>query len=464
MTTVLELPMTTIALLTLALLALLGCGWLAWHSYREAERRAVRVALALGALSALALGLAVLLPATLQLALLGFIALLALTAAVLLLLPMGHVEVGRDRPQRRYDERDIPFARARLEPGSAEHQAYYRMRPENLAPDEEIRRLPGLLSPSAAKAHRLAFAAAEASFALTEALADEVDGPVAPDALELPAGQATPFVKALTRYYGALEAGITRLEPYHLYSHVGRGSGVYGAPVALDHRWAIAFTVEMGAEMVAAGPAAPTVMESAKQYVEAARVAVQLATFIRSLGYPARAHIDGNYRVVAPLVARDAGLGEIGRMGILMTPRLGPRVRLGVVTTDLPLIPDRRQPDRSMLDFCRICRKCAENCPSRAIPLSDRQEIDGALRWRIDAQRCFRYWNQVGTDCGRCMAVCPYSHPPTPPHNLVRWAMRRSGAARRLALYADALLYGRHPRPLRGPRWIAEAKSLQQRS
>ena len=46
---------------------------------------------------------------------------------------------------------------------------------------------------------------------------------------------------------------------------------------------------------------------------------VQLGYLIRSLAYPARTHIDGNYRVIAPLVARDAGLGEIGRMGLLMT-------------------------------------------------------------------------------------------------------------------------------------------------
>jgi hypothetical protein len=76
-------------------------------------------------------------------------------------------------------------------------------------------------------------------------------------------------------------------------------------------------------------------MESAKQYVEASRVAVSLAAAIRYLGFPARAHIDGSYRVICPLIARDAGLGEIGRISLLMTPQHGPRVRLGVVTTSL---------------------------------------------------------------------------------------------------------------------------------
>ena len=177
---------------------------------------------------------------------------------------------------------------------------------------------------------------------------------------------------------------------------------------------------------------------------------------IRGLGYPARAHIDGNYRVVAPLVARDAGLGEIGRMGLLMTPELGPRVRLGVVTTDLRLVPDPRREDPSALDFCRVCKKCAENCPSRSIPLGDREAIDGALRWRIDADTCFRYWNLTGTDCGRCMAVCPYSHPDNALHNLVRWTIRCSGAARRAALWLDDVVYGDRPTSRPAPDWVPQ--------
>jgi reductive dehalogenase len=197
------------------------------------------------------------------------------------------------------------------------------------------------------------------------------------------------------------------------------------------------------------------VLETAKEYADAAQIAVQLAAFIRTLGYPARAHIDGNYRVIAPLVARDAGLGEIGRMGILMTPQLGPRVRLGVVTTDLPLVVDGRIPRTDVLDFCTICKKCAVNCPSRAIPFDDRRVTGGALRWQIDSIRCFQYWNAIGTDCGRCMSVCPYSHPDSLSHNLVRWVTQHSGFARRAALRLDDFFYGRVPEQRPAPRWTA---------
>ncbi|UCE00579.1 MAG: 4Fe-4S dicluster domain-containing protein, partial [Chloroflexota bacterium] len=205
--------------------------------------------------------------------------------------------------------------------------------------------------------------------------------------------------------------------------------------------------------MVAANPNPAGVMESAKQYVEAGRVAVQLADAIRRLGYPARAHIDGNYQVIAPLVARDAGLGEIGRMGLLMTPRQGPRVRLGVVTTSLALIPDRRISNEAVIDFCTICKKCAQNCPSRSIPFGPREEIDGAVRWRINPENCFHYWNVIGTDCGICMTVCPYSHPDSRPHNFLRMGIARSGFIRRAALVADDLFYGKKPPPRNAPDW-----------
>ena len=447
---------TTVSLMTLGFVMLLGFGAFGLFSVWESERRAAYVALGAAALTSLPLLLSWLLPVAVKLVILGMIVAGGIVGVVLFLLPIGRVERGNDVPQQRFDERDVMFARARLIPGSPEYEAYYAMRPENRAGDDKIRTLPGLLSPTASKADPLAFASAEASFSLTEALREEVDGPVAPVRSKFAAAQMTPYIKSLARYYGAYTVGITELQPYHIYSHIGRGSGDYGAPITLDHRYAIAFTVEMDHAMMGLAPDATGVMESARQYVEAAKIALQLGYLIRSLGYPARAHIDGNYRVIAPLVARDASLGEIGRMGLVMTPELGPRVRLGVVTTDLPLIPDQRSDDTSVIDFCRICKKCAENCPSRSIPLGDREEIDGALRWRINSDSCFRYWNLIGTDCGLCMAVCPYSHPNNPAHNLVRWAVWHSGLARRAALWMDDVFYGRKHAPRPAPGWIPQ--------
>ena len=109
-----------------------------------------------------------------------------------------------------------------------------------------------------------------------------------------------------------------------------------------------------------------------------------------------------------------------------------------------------------MFDFCLRCKKCAEACPSRAIPLEDPGVIDGVRRWRIDSEACFTFWNKIGTDCARCVSVCPYAHPTNPVHDAVRWGIRNSAVFRSLAVHLDDALYGRAPAP-RTPRgWLAE--------
>jgi len=329
MESILSLLLVGMGLLWAAGFALFG-----YVSIAEGERGAARVAFGLAGAGLLIFIPSSLGPAGLKIAVSGMIGITLVCLLILFFLPIGRVRVGSDSPQKRHDERDIMFARAQLTPGSSEYESYYSMRPENRRSDELTRAKPGFLSPKSLFANPFHFATGEASLDLTEALRPAVDGPVSRELHPVPAEKLTGYMKGVTKYFGALDVGITELRPYHVYSHTGRGTSKYGAPIPVRHSHAIAFTVEMDFFMTAANPASPGVMESARQYVEAARVALQLAYLLRRLGYQARAHIDGNYQVIAPLVARDAGLGSIGRMGLLMTPTHGPRVRLGVVATD----------------------------------------------------------------------------------------------------------------------------------
>lgn len=433
-------------LICVGFLALVGFSVFGVISMREGERRATRVAFILAVLLSIPFMIAAVRPSPVPEIGAAVVILALMAAAVAWFIPIADRPALGGRPTRRIDERDIMFARGRLIPGSPEYESYYSMRPGNKTSDDNTRALPGLLSEDAQLAEPLAFAAAKASFDLTEVLREHVDGEVAAQRIERSPEFWTAAIKELALSYGALAAGVTKLRPYHVYTNVGRGTGAYGEAVELDHGWALAFTVEMDHHRVSHAPGAPVVEESARQYVEGAKIAIILASWIRRLGYSARAHTDGNYRVIAPLVARDAGLGEIGRMGLLMTPRLGPRVRLGVVTTDLPLVADESGDDSSVIDFCAICEKCATNCPVGAIPSGDRRPVDDGLRWAIDSETCYRYWNLIGTDCASCMRVCPYSHPDSPAHNLVRAAIRKSASARRIMLWLDDLFYGKKPK------------------
>jgi len=173
------------------------------------------------------------------------------------------------------------------------------------------------------------------------------------------------------------------------------------------------------------------------------RVSIVLADYIRSLGYPARAHIAGsNYQIMLPPVAHDAGLGELGRMGYLISPKFGARIRLGAVTTNLPLKTDKPI-EFGVQDFCEKCKKCADNCPSAAIPSGEKTNVKGVEKWQLNVEQCLYYWRLIGTDCGLCMKVCPFSHPPSFLHNLVRIGIKRSAFARLISVWGEDIFYGK---------------------
>ncbi len=347
---------------------------------------------------------------------------------------------------KQFDERNTMFSRNDLVPGTEHFKEYYRNNPAKKNLDDVFRKLPGILSPGALEADPVLFASADASFAGCSNLHAFVDGPVAKKKVPLSMEGLSGYVKKWALKLGAHSAGIAQLQDYHIYTTGGRHER-YGIPIKLNHSHAIAFTVEMDKDAIGQAPQAPTIMESAQQYLNAGVIATQIASCLRFLGYAARAHIDANYQVICPTIAKDAGLGEIGRMGILMTPRLGPRVRLGVVTTEAPLIADTPTDDNTVIDFCRRCKKCAEVCPSQAISYDDRKNESGVFRWTINHEKCFKYWCKTGTDCARCMAICPYSHPDTLLHTIVRYLVRHSSLFRRVATPLDNLFYGRKPRP-----------------
>jgi len=175
--------------------------------------------------------------------------------------------------------------------------------------------------------------------------------------------------------------------------------------------------IEMDQTAISTAPAQPASAAAAVGYSKMAFTIACLGEFIRNLGY--RAIQCGNDTALSIPLAIDAGLGALGRNGLLLTPEYGSRVRICKVFTDMPLIADDLNLSfiKKVEKFCKTCYKCAEACENDAItkekdPTFEPATISnnsGVKKYYVDVEKCFEFWIENSGDCGNCIAACPFS-------------------------------------------------------
>lgn len=309
---------------------------------------------------------------------------------------------------KRFDERDTIFARLTYKEGTLQYQDYYKRNPHLKTDDDLLREAPHPYSEGTATFNPLNSAIANATFRFLGHLNELSQGEVNSSNIKTDPETMTKKLKGLASFYGAKLVGIAKLDEKFYYSHRGRKPENYGESVNQFDKYAIVFASEMDKDMINRAPLIGEGIEVTKGYVNTAVIGMVLSYYLREIGYSARNHMDGNYLVIPPLIAEAAGLGQIGRSGLLITKKYGKRIRLGVVTTNMELIPSDKK-DFGIIEFCQICGNCAMVCPGKAIPKGEREDIDGVKRWKIRAEGCFDIWKKVGTDCGVCLSACPFS-------------------------------------------------------
>ncbi len=179
----------------------------------------------------------------------------------------------------------------------------------------------------------------------------------------------------------------------------------------------IVMAIEMDQLAISTAPAQPSSAASAVGYSKMAFSIACLGEFIRNLGY--RAIQCGNDTALSIPLAIDAGLGALGRNGLLLTPEYGPRVRICKVFTDMPLIADDLNLSfiKKVEKFCRTCYKCAEACENDAITKEKDPTFEPATisnnscvkKYYVEVEKCFEFWIENSGDCGNCIAACPFS-------------------------------------------------------
>ncbi len=252
-------------------------------------------------------------------------------------------------------------------------------------------------------------------------------------------------IKRLGYFLRADIVGICELPQYAVYSHNARGK-----PIENHHKYAIVIVTDQDYTTMHGSTGRDWISgaQSFRGYSNNGFIATMMAEYIRRLGYPARAHFHTSYQVLIPPLLLLSGIGEMSRSGCILNPFLGLRFKAGAITTDLPLLPDKPI-DFGLQDFCGKCKKCAQECPSKAISNGEKIMYNGYETWAFDAERCtkFRVTNQNGASCGRCIKVCPWNKPRGMSHDMVRWMVNNTPFMNNAIIRMDNVLGYSKPDP-----------------
>lgn len=349
---------------------------------------------------------------------------------------------------QRFSQKNDVFTRAFWDPGvhskqtdaffdSYRMQASYRKGDGFRQKDFALRNASWLISDvmtnrTAAEGRRQGFQAPIAS-----------DTPVAEAKAEIDdAALMSDEIKRIAKFFGADLAGITDMDERWLYEKRvdvrDFSEADHDLPEGLTS--VIVLGHQMDQELVATYPSALAGAATGREYSHEAAIVMQVAAYIRNLGYEAVPSMNDTGLVIP--YAIKAGLGEYARNQLVITREFGPRLRFSKIFTNMPLAHDKGA-KFGVEEFCNICTRCVDACPAKALPSgpkavsdADPSSIKGVRKWTSDAKACFGYWAKLQSDCAICMRVCPFNRDFSTPLNRL-WLKLALSRFRKWALKID---------------------------
>jgi reductive dehalogenase len=257
-----------------------------------------------------------------------------------------------------------------------------------------------------------------------------------PDMLGVPKYNGTPeensrMLRVAGRVMGAADIGFVKLDDNTkkllygniIFEDVEEGYAIPDSPMRVlpnKDLWVICSVIPQSLALGQLTDRMSWAGTGAAAYSRANIYSNRIKVFLDGLGYQ---HYGGNTATVGRSIGFGvlAGLAEYSRATLMISPQFGTSFRTVLLTiTDLPLAVTKPI-DAGITNFCRVCKKCAELCPSSAISMDDEPtwatwetgtrpwQAKGIKGWYLEPKKCLTYMFGSEPDCSRCQVVCPFN-------------------------------------------------------
>ncbi len=180
--------------------------------------------------------------------------------------------------------------------------------------------------------------------------------------------------------------------------HIGKIRGLYENAIVLG--------MEMEFSAIDHAPDPEAGLEAMRIYGELGLATNKLAEFLRANGFKAIACHPLGGPILFPAMAEKANMGEMGKLGLLITKEFGPRLRLSMIATNAAPLPEAVEQDFGVRAFCEKCRRCIRKCPAGAIHEKPVKNKNGVFSC-ISPEKCFtEFYDKDG--CSVCIKECPF--------------------------------------------------------
>lgn len=171
----------------------------------------------------------------------------------------------------------------------------------------------------------------------------------------------------------------------------------------IQYTHAIVLTMELNKTITETEPGEEAYRLNNSFYKEFGEITYKISGYLRENGFATEVAHPFEGIVNYSLLAQYAGLGYIGKSGLLITPELGPRQKISAIFVSIINLPVKEENEHSWIpDYCDKCSKCVKSCPKNAF--IERKTCFGGKETEFVQRLC------IGCvkGCAYCIRKCPF--------------------------------------------------------